>query len=51
MQDNKIVMLKKDPSFWGRNFSVSKEGDLKDVHEEKIVLSLMMMILLERRRG
>ena len=51
MQDNKIVMLKKDPSFWGRNFSVSKEGDLKDEHEEKIVLSLMMMILLERRRG
>ena len=51
MQDNNIVMLKKDPSFWGRNFSVSKEGDLKDEHEEKIVLSLMMMILLERRRG
>jgi uncharacterized protein YxjI len=51
MDDNNIVMLKKDPSFFGRKFTVSKEGDLKDEHEENIALSLMMMILLERRRG
>ena len=49
MKDNNIVTLKKDPSFFGRNFSVLKEGEMKDEHEEKIVLSLM--ILLERRRG
>jgi hypothetical protein len=44
-------MLKKDASFFGRKFTVSKEGDLKDEDEENIALSLMMMILLERRRG
>jgi uncharacterized protein YxjI len=51
MDDNNIVMLKKDASFFGRKFTVTKEGDLKDEHEENIALSLMMMILLERRRG
>jgi hypothetical protein len=51
MNDNLIVMLKKDASFFGRKFTVNKEGELADENEENVALSLMMMILLERRRG
>lgn len=46
------MRLKKDPSFFGRHFSVTKENpELDQESEEKILLSLMMMILLERKRG
>ncbi len=51
INDNLVVVLKKDASFFGRSFTVSKEGDLADENEENVALSLMMMILLERRRG
>jgi hypothetical protein len=46
-----VVRLKKEPSFFGRRFTVSKLSDFEEGEEERIVLSLMMMILLERRRG
>ncbi len=46
-----IVKLKKEPSFFGRNFTVNKVGSMKDDDDDRIMLSLMMMILLERRRG
>jgi len=46
-----VVRLKKEPSFWGRKFSVTKLAEFESGEEERIVLSLMMMILLERRRG
>ncbi|MFD0862014.1 hypothetical protein ACFQ1M_07330 [Sungkyunkwania multivorans] len=48
----KVVMrLKKEPSFFGRKFTVSKveETDADDDH--RLMLSLMMLVLLERRRG
>jgi hypothetical protein len=35
----------------GRKFKVEKSGDFEDGEEDRIVLGLMMMILLERRRG
>ena len=46
-----LVRLKKDPSFFGRKFSVSqvKPTDADDDH--RIMLSLMMLVLLERNRG
>ncbi|MNV01193.1 hypothetical protein D3C71_913890 [compost metagenome] len=48
----KVMRLKKDPSFFGRKFTVEKIGDTHNASEDEcIVLSLMMMILLERRRG
>jgi uncharacterized protein YxjI len=50
-QGNPIVRLKKMPSFFGRNFEVSKLGELDQDDTERIVLGLMMLILLERRRG
>jgi hypothetical protein len=47
----KVARLKKEPSFFGRRFSVTKLTDFQEGEEERLVLSLMMMILLERRRG
>ncbi len=48
---NIVAMLKKDPSFWGRKFTVEKLGQIDDPEEERIVIGLMMLVLLERRRG
>lgn len=46
-----VVQLKKEPTFLGRQFNVIKVSEFKSGEEERVVLSLMMMILLERRRG
>lgn len=46
-----VVRLKKQPSFWGRKFKVEKLGEFQEGEEDRLVLGLMMMILLERRRG
>lgn len=46
-----VVRLKKEASFFGRKFTISqvKPTDADDDH--RITLSLMMLVLLERRRG
>jgi len=49
--DELIVKLKKQPSFWGREFEIDKIGPLDNDDDDRILLGLMMMILLERRRG
>ena len=46
-----VAQLKKTASFFGRRFSVQKLAEFEIGEEERIVLSLMMMILLERRKG
>ena len=46
-----VVQLKKKPSFFGKEFEVSKLRDIQEDDKERVMLSLMMMILLERRRG
>ena len=46
-----IVKLKKLPSFFGRNFEITKVGEMDSDDDDRIMLGLMMMILLERRRG
>ncbi|MCF6213740.1 MAG: hypothetical protein L3J45_06935 [Flavobacteriaceae bacterium] len=51
--DNKeeiVMRLKKEPSFFGRKFEISKIKNIDD-DNERVLLGLMMMILLERRRG
>jgi len=45
------VRLTKTPSFWGRNFAIEKVGSLDTDDDDRVLLGLMMMILLERRRG
>ncbi|MFQ3213026.1 MAG: hypothetical protein ACI9XJ_002773 [Marivirga sp.] len=46
-----VAKLKKLSSFFGRKFDIEATEKLKDAHKEKVVLGMMMMILLERRRG
>lgn len=50
-QEQTVVRLKKEPSFFGRKFTVEKIGMLDNDDDDRILLGLMMMILLERRRG
>lgn len=49
--DEAVAIIKKQPSFWGRKFVVDKLGKADAKEDRRIMLSLMMMILLERRRG
>jgi len=46
-----VVKLKKSPSFFGRKFDLEKTAEIDQDDKERVMLSLMMMILLERRRG
>ena len=50
-QEQPILRLKKEGSFFGRKFSLEKLGEFSDSEQERIILGLMMMVLLERRRG
>lgn len=51
LKDQTVARLKKEPSFFGRKFEVSKVANFDEDDDERIVLGLMMMVLLERRRG
>lgn len=46
-----VIHLKKDASFFGRRFTLTKLNEFEKGEEERVILGLMMMILLERRRG
>jgi hypothetical protein len=46
-----VVNLKKKPSFFGKEFEIEKYLDIQADDEERVMLGLMMMILLERDRG
>ncbi|MGB7538758.1 MAG: hypothetical protein WBM17_09480 [Anaerolineales bacterium] len=50
--DNTPVMrMTKQPAFFEGRFLVEKLGTLTDIEEQRVLLSLMMAILLERSRG
>lgn len=49
-QGKELYELKKQPSFFGRKFTVDKLNS-EEVNEEQIILSLMLMILQQRDRG
>jgi uncharacterized protein YxjI len=51
LQNKAIVKLKKEPSFFGRKFQVIALSEIDQDDQERIILSLMMMVLLERRKG
>ena len=51
VRNKMVVRIKKEPSFWGRKFEITKLAGIEQDDVERIILSLMMMILLERRRG
>lgn len=46
-----VAKFKKMPSFFGRKFELTQVTSLEDGEEERIKLGLMMMALLERRKG
>jgi len=46
-----IARLSKQASFFGRKFLLEEVGGFKPGDDERILLALMMMSLLERRRG
>ncbi|RMZ58916.1 hypothetical protein D1632_15215 [Chryseobacterium nematophagum] len=50
--DGKVYFkLKKMPSFFGRRFQLDRIIDIDDEDESLVILSLLMMVLLERARG
>lgn len=51
LNNKPIVKLTKEASFFGRKFKISKLNDIDLDDQERIILGLMMMILLERRKG
>jgi hypothetical protein len=46
-----VMRLAKTPGFLSRHFTIKKVDQMSDREENQVVLSLLMMILLERRRG
>lgn len=46
-----ICQLKKEASFFGRKFKLSKLKPIDTDDDQRIILGFMMMVLLERRRG
>jgi hypothetical protein len=46
-----VCTFKKEASFLGRKFTLLKEAEFEKGEEERILLGMMMMVLLERRRG
>lgn len=46
-----LMRLTKQPSFFGGKFGIEKLAEIPPEEETRAVLSLLMMVLLERRRG
>jgi uncharacterized protein YxjI len=46
-----VCTFKKTPSMFGRKFQLLKENEFEPGEENRIIYALMMMALLERRRG
>jgi hypothetical protein len=46
-----VMRLKKEPAFFQGKFSIEKLADMSQDEETRILLSLIMMVLLERQRG
>jgi uncharacterized protein YxjI len=46
-----LMRLEKIPSFLSRKFIIKPVGQLNDKEEKQVLLSLMMMLLLEKNRG
>lgn len=51
MDGKEYFKLKKMPSMFGRRFQLDRLIDIDDEDESLVVLSLLMMVLLERSRG
>jgi hypothetical protein len=45
------MRLTKEPAFWEGRFRLDKVGDMSPREEMNLLLSFLMLVLLERRRG
>jgi hypothetical protein len=51
-QNGTVVMrLEKQPAFFEGKYIIQKQAEMEHAEEERAILSLLMMILLERHRG
>lgn len=46
-----LLRAEKQPAFWEGKYTIEKLAELAAIEEELAVLSVLMMLLLERRRG
>jgi len=46
-----LMRVKKEAAFLEGSFSISRTGELSENDERLAVLSVLMMVLLEKRRG
>ncbi len=46
-----LMRLEKQPAFFESKFSIKKLADMQPTEETRVLLSLLMMVLLERARG
>lgn len=51
LNNQTVAKLKKEPSFFGRKFEIEKVKDIDTDDEQRILLGIMMMVLLERKKG
>lgn len=51
MDGTQVARLSKEASFFGRKFKLDKLSNIEKGEDERLLLGLMMMSLLERRRG
>ena len=49
--ENVVMHLEKIPSFLSRQFTIKASDRINSRQEEQVLLSLLMMLLLERNRG
>ncbi len=46
-----VLRVRKEPAFFEGRFSIERLGELDEAEEALAILSILMMVLLERRRG
>ncbi len=46
-----VLRFKKQPAFWEGKFKIEKLGELQDHEDIRSLMAILMMTLLERRRG
>lgn len=46
-----MMRMTKEPAFWEGRFLIEKPGEMTDREELNLIMSYLMMVLLERKRG
>lgn len=46
-----VAVFSKEQSFWGKKFSLNQLTPTSEMEEQRVILALIMMVLLERSRG